>query len=418
MKIGYQKENYVEGEKSQMMSIVPEELSTVTSFLVIAQVITSQLNKIKIFIKFKCAITQELFFPLIVIALLTRSPSVSERRAPLSFPWEKLTDNIKEKLDLHVPLPDERKLELRKIICMHLTGTLKDYTRTTTNAVVNLLLNKYPEALVIKDADGDILNNGAKAFCIKLYDQVQYKKPASQKISRKRPPSSAENDENEEGNSSNSSSFHTSIRSVRHRDFDEYGTVAYEPPLPDGETKLSQESKLMRLRLLHSKRDKNDDDEIKQLLSETYATQRKDIIDRVGTLNEFLKNWPHLEDAEHFLNHASVLFDRDMKEVWDEKLAAKGAALFSIFEKECEKSNQVCVARREARRKMKEAVIEANEASENLTTQTPKYLSLFKLLPLYFLEEDNKMYHIVSVSTFPAYHTLIWHDIFFTYVSF
>ena len=357
-------------------------------------------------------------FPLIVIAKLTRSPSVSERRAPLSFPWEKLTDIIKEKLELNVPLPDKRKSELRKIICMQLTGTLNDYTRTTTNAVVDLLLNKYPEALVIKGAAGDILNNGSKAFCIKLYDQVKYKKPAIQKMSRKMPHSSTENGENEEGNSSDSSNFRTSIRSVRNRVFDEYGIVAYEAPLPDGETKLSQEGKLMRLRLLHSKMDKNDDGQIKQLLSETYATQRKDIIDRVGTLNEFLTNWPHLEDAERFLNYASVIFDRDMKQVWDKKLAAKGAALFSIFKKESEKLNQVCAARREARRKMKEAVIAANEASENLTTQTPKYLSLFELLPLYFLEKDNTMFHIVSVSIFSTYHTLIWHDIFFTNVSF
>lgn len=66
-----------------------------------------------------------------------------------------------------------------------------------------------------------------------------------------------------------------------------------------------------------------DDSKIRNLISETYATQRMDVIDRKKSTIEFLLMCPHLEDAQHFLAHASVLFRGDVNQMWDDTISSK-----------------------------------------------------------------------------------------------
>ncbi|CAG2066985.1 unnamed protein product, partial [Timema podura] len=255
--------------------------------------------------------------------------------------------------------------------------------------------NKYPQALKIVDADGELLNDGIEAFIIRLYDHINYKKPSSEKRQKKRPHHSEEISEKE-----NTPRLH-----MKERVYDEYGCVAYEVPLPEDETKETQESK--RLQLLHIRNSMNDCDEIENLMTatcdeidklmkSTYATQRKDIIDRKGGLKEVLLKWPYLEEANYFLAHASLLFGKDVKKVWEEKVSLKGLVLLSVLEIEQKKKNQVGQKRTEARICMKEVIATANRASTNLRQETPKMLALFQLLPLFFLEDEKEIFCLVT----------------------
>nr|CAD7205430.1 unnamed protein product [Timema douglasi] len=268
--------------------------------------------------------------------LVTNTTLVGERRAPLSFPWNKLSDTMTEKLERGETLSTMEARDLRKILGMHMIGTLRDYKRSTVSTLLKIFGNKYPQALKIVDADGELLNDGIEASIIRLYDHINYKKPSSEKRKKTRPSHSEDISENE-----NNPRIH-----IDGRVYDEYGCVAYEVPLPEDETKDTQESK--RLQLLHIKNSMSDcdkvenlvratGDEIDRLMKSTYATQRKDIIDRKGGSKEVLLKWPYLEEANYFLAHASLLFGRDVKKVWEEKVSSKGLFLFSVLEIEQKK---------------------------------------------------------------------------------
>nr|CAD7261356.1 unnamed protein product [Timema shepardi] len=327
--------------------------------------------------------------------LVTNTTLVGERRAPLSFPWNKLSDTMTEKLERGETLSTMEARDLRKILGMHMIGTLRDYKRSTVSTLLKIFGNKYPQALKIVDADGELLNDGIEASIIRLYDHINYKKPSSEKRKKTRPSHSEDISENE-----NNPRIH-----IDGRVYDEYGCVAYEVPLPEDETKDTQESK--RLQLLHIKNSMSDcdkvenlvratGDEIDRLMKSTYATQRKDIIDRKGGSKEVLLKWPYLEEANYFLAHASLLFGRDVKKVWEEKVSSKGLFLFSVLEIEQKKKNQVGQKRTEARICMREVIATANRASTNLRQETPKLLALFQLLPLYFLEDENEIFCLVT----------------------
>ncbi|CAG2067768.1 unnamed protein product [Timema podura] len=331
-------------------------------------------------------------------ALVTNAKLVGERRAPLSFPWSKLTDAMTEKLERGETLSAMEARDLRKILGLHMIWTLRDYKRSTVSTLLKIFGNKYPQALKIVDADGELLNDGIEAFIIRLYDHINYKKPSSEKRQKKRPHHSEEISEKE-----NTPRLH-----MKERVYDEYGCVAYEVPLPEDETKETQESK--RLQLLHIRNSMNDCDEIENLMTatcdeidklmkSTYATQRKDIIDRKGGLKEVLLKWPYLEEANYFLAHASLLFGKDVKKVWEEKVSLKGLVLLSVLEIEQKKKNQVGQKRTEARICMKEVIATANRASTNLRQETPKMLALFQLLPLFFLEDEKEIFCLVTVSS-------------------
>nr|CAD7578386.1 unnamed protein product [Timema californicum] len=143
--------------------------------------------------------------------------------------------------------------DLRKILGMHMIGTLRDYKRSTVSTLLKIFGNKYPQALKIVDADGELLNDGIEASIIRLYDHINYKKPSSEKRKKTRPSHSEDISENE-----NNPRIH-----IDGRVYDEYGCVAYEVPLPEDETKDTQESK--RLQLLHIKNSMSDCDKVENL---------------------------------------------------------------------------------------------------------------------------------------------------------
>lgn len=95
--------------------------------------------------------------------------AVYERRKPFSFPWNNLPDTMKEKLELGKTLSNKECRELRKILGIHMVGTLKHFKRTTVSSLVDIFVNKYPQALEIIDADREKLSNVRDAFVIRLY---------------------------------------------------------------------------------------------------------------------------------------------------------------------------------------------------------------------------------------------------------
>ncbi|XP_043462824.1 uncharacterized protein LOC122498893 [Leptopilina heterotoma] len=261
------------------------------------------------------------------ISVRTEVPNVTavyERRSPFSFPWTALPDTMKEKLEMGKTLSDKECRDLRQILGIHMVGTLKDFRRNTVSSLVNIFVNKYPQALEIIDADGEKLGDGRDVFVIRLYDHINYKKPSNEKTARKR---RADTTIDELENNTQSH-----IENVVH---DEYGCVAYQSPLPFNETKMSQEEK--RLELVEKRKiwinlnkDETIQKEIASLMDITYATQRTSIIDR-KIISEVLEKWPCLQDVPFFVHHASTLFGKNSQDVWNNQIESKGLDLFHFF---------------------------------------------------------------------------------------
>nr|CAD7419039.1 unnamed protein product [Timema cristinae] len=192
----------------------------------------------------------------------------------------------------------------------------------------------------------------------------------------------------------------TTLASIWKKEYDENGCVAYEVPLPEDKTKERKRGQLLHIQNSMNKCDevKNlmtaTSDEIDKFMKSTYATQRKDIIDRKGGSMDVLPKWSYLEEANYFLAHASFLFGRNSKEVWKEKVSSKGFVLFSVLK--IEKKNPVGQKRTEAGISTKEVIATANRSSTNLRQETPKLLALFQLLPLFFFEDENEIFCFVT----------------------
>lgn len=270
--------------------------------------------------------------------------------------------------------------DLIKLIGSHMRDNLSDFTRTTANTLIAMFVSKHPNSLVIYDADKQILSNGIKEYTIKLYDHVNFKKPTNCKTSRKRAAESQTEGTND------------TVTYQAEKKYDQYGCVAYQVPYPDNENKITQEQK--RKILLHT----SEEHEIESLMEITYSSQRKDIIDRKGLLSDVLMNWPHLSDARFFLKHASTLFGKDVKDAWFSRMESDGLSLFSVLEIEAGRKNQVAAQRKEARQRMQATVEAANRASESLRERTPKLVSLFQLLPDYFLEDRDDILRCIPVN--------------------
>lgn len=223
-----------------------------------------------------------------------------------------------QKLEKGERLSTAERRDLTKIIGLHMVGTLKNFVRSTAANLIEIFAKKYPGGLTVVDADGDKVNDGTEVFLIRLYDHINYKKPLSEKKSRKRKRHENENFEEKINEIIDDGSVK----------YDEYGCVAYEVPLPANETKISQEQR--RLKIIE-KRDlwknlnevENVQKEIGNLMNITYATQRINIIHR-NVINDVLNKWPCLQDEKFFLNHATMLLGRDMKTVWNDKMELQG----------------------------------------------------------------------------------------------
>lgn len=289
-----------------------------------------------------------------------------------------MTDGMTEKLLKGAHLTISECRDLMKMLGLHMRETLKDYTRVTARNLIRLFIAKYPNSLTINDADGVQRSDGEQEYGNKLYDNVNYRKPAELKQSRKR--SGLDQEE-----------VRISCRQQENK-ADEYGCVAYQVPYPDGESKESQESKRMQLLTL------SEENEIDKLMEITYPSQRTDIIDRTANLADVISNWPHLLKPRYLFQHADTLFGRKMKDTCNERISSKGFKLFSIMELEANKGNQVAEDRKQARQRMKSVITQAKLASDELHEKTPLLWSLIELLSEYFLEDPKEIFRVVSVS--------------------
>ncbi|KAJ8673839.1 hypothetical protein QAD02_005101 [Eretmocerus hayati] len=251
----------------------------------------------------------------------------------------------------------------------------KDVTRGFATKISTALCKKYAQTFADR-IEGQHWGDGIATLRLSIMNVHQYRKNTP---SKKRP--RVYQDSDEEAASTEESEGGAS------RGQDGYGCTEYAPAIPDSETPDSQEEKRLRLAELFQNSTSPETDEVSNLMSETYATQRALMNSKQRNLNKLFKDWPYLGIASIFIAHSHKLLGKDVNAIFQESLKNK-AGIIRQYLKNCpimkKKPEQLTAISRESK-----------DASVTFRSKLPETLIIFKLVPLYF-DENSAFFKIVA----------------------
>lgn len=317
------------------------------------------------------------------ITMGTRTPSVERqprstprcRSSDLVVPWTSF-ESVQGELESGSPLQPRSFRIIVHSLANYLVAK-KDFTRTSCNSLVKEVFGKHPDAFAIKDADGVQLSSGFSSFLASLYERVNLLKPPELKNRRgaKRQLIDDEDDNLSWDHNANPK-------------YDSYGCVAWQPPLPEGETRKDQEIKRTRALV-------EDTSVLTELMEKTYWLQRNDLNSRKGDLDEVLSLWPALKDTNHFLRHCSTLLGKDCNATWYEALQTQGHILFKYFDDYCSTTKST-PNNQEQLRKLKDLSEEGQSAMSEVRSKQPLITAMFMMIMFYLLDKIDSIFHLVD----------------------
>ncbi|XP_051174174.1 uncharacterized protein LOC127289931 [Leptopilina boulardi] len=283
--------------------------------------------------------------------------------------------------------PISYELDLIKNVGNYQLHIIKDTSLGTCKKLAELVVNKFPKVFGYQTWNGNtVYCSGVSQLQTRLYDRVR-------KLShgRKRK-NTCDNDE-------------TSLNEVSitryGKNQDKYGCVAFEPALPEGETKESQMLKKTLLIQSFTLEKPITVEEEYNLLAETYPSQRICINKREMlnlSLSQILKeHWPHLSEKRHFLAHCSTLIGINVLSVWIENTSKKICIIYDYFRSYVHKHKKLKYVPEKVK-KLQEILNNVNIKCTNLRSDLPKALAFIELIPTFF-NEMNLLSLIDSTAT-------------------
>lgn len=143
---------------------------------------------------------------------------------------------------------------------------------------------------------------------------------------------------------------------------DSYGCVAWQPELPPGETVETQQKKKETLQA-ECRLVLRNASLVKQLMSETYASQRA-LINSATSVLEVKTSWPFLFEEEHLCHHTDTLLGFDASQTFDERLRKVGQQIYRYAHTQIKKSDvKTCLKEIEVGRLTKKTTTVEYEAA-------------------------------------------------------
>ncbi|XP_034238080.1 uncharacterized protein LOC117643343 [Thrips palmi] len=168
-----------------------------------------------------------------------------------------------------------------------------------------------------------------------------------------------------------------------------YGCENFNPPLPSDETLETQEQK--REHLAQSK-DLSSAYAV-SLFQKTYSSQRSEIVGckTLPKLTDVFVRWPCLKSANLLIHHASILFNKDVKNLWAMQLDKMTPDLTGFFKSYCRKS-----PRSTATAELLKVFSEAQGAVETMESQIPNTFSVFFMIIAYMREKHDFFFQVAK----------------------
>jgi len=226
-------------------------------------------------------------------------------------PDDTFSPELKKQLTCKERLEPRARRELVRKVVDEALKMGKRPVKKELDQVAAVVRNKYPESLT-DVLDGAVIGSGHSSLTLQLVSRVEnvHRSVPSSFVRRKRV-----NKETKE------------LRVI-----DGLGCANYEGELPEGENAESQAGHKEALQLLFQ-RGQWHEDEVVQLCSLSYYTQRKDI-NSMMTVAVLVVEWPFLFKEQHFFNHAQELLGFNVEDRLNSALQNKGTRLITFFRSE------------------------------------------------------------------------------------
>ncbi|XP_034248963.1 uncharacterized protein LOC117649888 [Thrips palmi] len=259
--------------------------------------------------------------------------------------------------------------------------TLKDYSKGTARSLARSVMNyadkKYAKIFEIM-INGQLCDPGYSCFAQQIYAYVQANK-GDEKIRRKRGKvgkgkSPAEEEEvDDEG-----------LSPPTHQD--SYGCVAFEVPLPSGETPETQERQRLEAVAVSP-----ESLEGLKLMAATYATQRLDINrgkPMMRNLPKIMDRWPLLKISSHLINHGEELIGKDVRSVWTKSVSEKWTSIYDFMKHHCQINYKETSI-------LNELIADADSFDKGTRSIQAKCASIFQLIVGFMSEQQSALLTVV-----------------------
>ncbi|KAK3911454.1 Cell death activator CIDE-3 [Frankliniella fusca] len=271
----------------------------------------------------------------------------------------------------------------------HMIKNLKDYRKETARAFSKQIIDydggRYAKIFHVS-IGSNISDPGYKAFAQRIYGYVNHNK-GPENTSRRGSRSSSSSSRSEEDEDD------VGLLPPHPSKQDVYGCVAYDVPLPFGETEASQEDRRLQAMQLENA----ECAEASTLMAATYSTQRSDI-NRAKPLKIHLPsvftNWPLLFKKIHFINHAQTLLGKNVQAVFTNNLGTHWKTIFDFIQLYSEEESKKETVQAKVQSMSALIASSISQGIQNRSVES-RCIAVFPLIALYFDEKLDKLFTLL-----------------------
>ena len=287
-----------------------------------------------------------------------------------SIPWEKLPKDFLQSCERKEKLTSKVRRKMISALMIDIEKKCENPKRAALRCIAEKIVRRYPDSFKVV-LDGEVVSDGINSLML----QMESKK-----------------DNELRGKASKRS----------YEDKNTYGCIKsmYMPEFLEGSEQ--EDSLEAKRQMLHDEFQKTDYDKktVDQLMEETYAMQRHDILamkEEDETADWLLDRWPFLAEEKYFLQHYTKLTGKDPTTSFVQTFAAKSKLIYTFLR-----------AHRKGLSQQVQAVMDQIKDKKN-----EKAISkgLVHLIAAYFKEEGSDLVRCFDVSinlSYRVHFNYIW----------
>ncbi|CAL8274166.1 unnamed protein product [Merluccius merluccius] len=236
-------------------------------------------------------------------------------------PWKKMSATIKKRLERgERPSAPERR-EVIRVIAGELLATCHTAGKKHVMEIARKVVMTYPKSFQDEIA-GEVVGSGYDSIIRQMLSNIYNVRRSDNPRVRKRAGG---------GRGGGGGSSREAAAMTKRRRSVAYGCINPEPLLPAGETRASQKRKTEELQLMFRNRDM-DTKKMEKLMTDTFASQRQDLLSPEKDTRKLLEKWPYLFQAAGMRIHFRELTGTQISESFEDAMARKFRRILEYFE--------------------------------------------------------------------------------------
>lgn len=120
-------------------------------------------------------------------------------------------------------------------------------------------------------------------------------------------------------------------------------------------------------------------------------------------IKQIFTDWPFLNEHSKLIGHATHLLDKPVDEVWQNALTNLAEKMRKFFKELCISTKASKGNLAEMKEKMQVLLAETKAKLKSLKSRTPYTVFVFRLIMLYFQENEEMLLKVIAVSLLYVY---------------